>query len=401
MTNDDLIALISEHLQWPLSDVSEVLDCTVSIIGEKLAEGVPVFIDAFGKFSISKKNEYIFVHSKTGERYLMPPEIDPVFDSIMGDKELSEGLNIHDLAALIVSRNKTTIEGASNFLNELFSIIRSARRVDIDRWGTFMLQHENQSDSTETHVFIPDKSLKDLVNKPFANFEPTLLNEGFEPDLMTISDSEEEKGEIILSESIEAVLEDPVIETQENEIASSIVEQEETAHEIAECTPTEKSVSESLHSKKLVKKKNLFVPIMGVVAVAAAILFFFVPIEKRKRQELKIEKQIVSNETTKPAAPLAEVKPADTIENQSVEKPVKVMLSAGKTLRQLALEHFGSKEFWVYIYLENRDRISNPNVVPVNIELTLPLASKYDLNASNPSAITKAKQLGAEVIRRF
>ncbi len=400
MTNDDLIALISEHLQWPLSDVSEVLDCTVSIIGEKLAEGVPVFIDAFGKFSISKKNEYIFVHSKTGERYLMPPEIDPVFYSIIGDKELSEGLNIHDLAALIVSRNKTTIECASNFLNELFSIIRSAQRVDIDRWGTFMLQHENQNDSTETHIFIPDKSLKDLVNKPFANFEPTLLNEGFEPDLMTISDSEEEKDEIILSESIEAVLEDRVIETQENEIASSIVEQEETAHEIAECTPTEKFVSESLHSKKLVKKKNLFVPIMGVVAVAAAILFFFVPIEKRERQELKIEKRIVSNETTKPAAPLTEVKPA-TIENQSVEKPVKVMLSAGKTLRQLALEYFGSKEFWVYIYLENRDRISNPNIVPANIQLTLPLASKYDLNASNPSAIARAKQLGDEIICRF
>ena len=116
---------------------------------------------------------------------------------------------------------------------------------------------------------------------------------------------------------------------------------------------------------------------------------------------MKIEKRIVSNETTKPAAQLTEVKPADTIENQSVEKPVKVMLSAGKTLRQLALEYFGSKEFWVYIYLENRDRISNPNIVPANIQLTLPLASKYDLNASNPSAIAKAKQLGDEIICRF
>jgi hypothetical protein len=126
-----------------------------------------------------------------------------------------------------------------------------------------------------------------------------------------------------------------------------------------------------------------------------------VPIGKREKQEVKIEKQIASNEITKPATPLAKIKPLDAIENQSAEKPVKVMLSAGKTLRQLALEHFGSKEFWVYIYLENRDRINNPNVVPANILLTLPLASKYDLNASNPSAVTKAKQLGDEVIRRF
>jgi nucleoid DNA-binding protein len=401
MTNDDLVALISEHLQWPLPDVSEVLDCTVSIIGEKLAEGVPVFIDTFGKFSISKKDEYIFVHSKTGERYLMPPEIYPVFNSLIGDNASSDGLNLHDLAVLIVSRNKTTIECASNFLDELFSIMRSTPFLEIDRWGTFMVQHENQSDSTETRVFIPDKSLKDLVNKPFANFEPTLLNEGFEPDLMTISDSEEEKNEIIVAESMEAVSENQVLETQENGITPSIVEQEETVHEIAECTPTEKSITESLHSKKLVKKKNLFVPIMGVVVVAAAILFFFVPIGKREKQEVKIEKRIVSNETTRPTTPLAEVKSADTIENQSVEKPGKVVLSAGKTLRQLALEHFGCKEFWVYIYLENRGRISNPNVVPANIQLTLPLASKYDLDASNPSAVTKAKQLGEEVIRRL
>lgn len=401
MTNDDLVALISEHLQWPLPDVSDVLDCTVSIIGEKLAEGVSIFIDAFGKFSISKKNEYIFVHSKSGERYLMPPEIDPVFDSLIGDNKSSDGLNIHDLAALIVSRNKTTIEGASNFLNELFSIIHSAQRVEIDRWGTFMLQHENQNNAIETRVFIPDKSLKDLVNKPFANFEPTLLNEGFEPDLMTISDSEEEKKEIIMSEFVETVLIDQAVETEIEETASPIVEEEEAVHEITKCAPTEKSVSKTLYSKKLVKKKNLFVPIMGVVAVAAAILFFFVPIGKREKQEVKIKEQIASNETTMPVAPLAEVKPPDTIINKPAEKPVKVMLSAGKTLRQLALEHYGSKEFWVYIYLENRDRISNPNVVPANIQLTLPLASKYDLNASNLSAVTKAKQLGDEVIRRF
>jgi hypothetical protein len=126
-----------------------------------------------------------------------------------------------------------------------------------------------------------------------------------------------------------------------------------------------------------------------------------VPIGKREKQEVKIKEQFASNETTMPVAPLAEVKPPDTIINKPAEKPVKVMLSAGKTLRQLALEHFGSKEFWVYIYLENRDRINNPNVVPANILLTLPLASKYDLNASNPSAVTKAKQLGDEVIRRF
>jgi hypothetical protein len=91
-----------------------------------------------------------------------------------------------------------------------------------------------------------------------------------------------------LPESVEPVLENQIIETAEKEKVSPIFEQEQSGNEIAECTPTEKSVSEPLHSKKFVKKKNLFVPIMGVVAVAAAILFFFVPIGKREKQEVKL-----------------------------------------------------------------------------------------------------------------
>lgn len=70
-------------------------------------------------------------------------------------------------------------------------------------------------------------------------------------------------------------------------------------------------------------------------------------------------------------------------------------------MRLLALDFFGDREFWVYIYFENKDKISNPNRVPSGIELVLPDRSSYFINAADPQSVLKAKSLGTEILRAF
>lgn len=79
----------------------------------------------------------------------------------------------------------------------------------------------------------------------------------------------------------------------------------------------------------------------------------------------------------------------------------KIILPEGKTLRLLAEDLFGDREFWVYIYLENRDRISNPNKVPSGIELVLPDTSVYSIDATAPQSVVKAKLLGDKMLKEF
>jgi hypothetical protein len=67
----------------------------------------------------------------------------------------------------------------------------------------------------------------------------------------------------------------------------------------------------------------------------------------------------------------------------------------------IALEKFGNREFWVYIYYKNKDIIKNPNIVPEGIELTIPNKSEYDIDASNPQSVTKAKLLGEIELKKF
>lgn len=83
------------------------------------------------------------------------------------------------------------------------------------------------------------------------------------------------------------------------------------------------------------------------------------------------------------------------------KEPEVVVLSGGKTLRILAEEKFGNREFWIYIYLKNKSKIKNPNIVSVGTELIIPDLSEYDINASNPQSVAKAKALGDNELKWF
>lgn len=82
----------------------------------------------------------------------------------------------------------------------------------------------------------------------------------------------------------------------------------------------------------------------------------------------------------------------------SLQETKKVRLGEGKTLRLLALDLFGNREFWVYIYLENKSRIKNPNRIPAGTELRIPDASRYGINADDLQSVMRAKEVGERAL---
>lgn len=104
-------------------------------------------------------------------------------------------------------------------------------------------------------------------------------------------------------------------------------------------------------------------------------------------EEESLEENVVSAQQSNPIIEMSE------------GEVKKVILPQGKTLRLLALDLFGNREFWVYIYLQNKDKIPNPNRVPSGIELVLPDKSIYFINAADSQSVLKAKSLGTEILR--
>ena len=78
--------------------------------------------------------------------------------------------------------------------------------------------------------------------------------------------------------------------------------------------------------------------------------------------------------------------------------PKQVRMTAGSSLKQLAVDYYGDKIFWVYIYEHNKSRIGNSDNVPVGTELILPPPNLFGIDPKSTTSLEKARQKQREII---
>lgn len=74
-----------------------------------------------------------------------------------------------------------------------------------------------------------------------------------------------------------------------------------------------------------------------------------------------------------------------------------VTIKRDSRLTLYALDYYGSKSFWVYIYLANKDVIANPDKLEVGTTIRIPAPEVYKIDANDPQAVDKARQLEKEI----
>lgn len=90
---------------------------------------------------------------------------------------------------------------------------------------------------------------------------------------------------------------------------------------------------------------------------------------------------------------------ADTAEVQAVaQKVVTDTVGPGNYLSVMSRRHYGNPKFWVYIYIENKDKIRNPDNLENGMVLVIPPASKYGIDADNPESVKKAEREAARIM---
>jgi nucleoid DNA-binding protein len=100
---------------------------------------------------------------------------------------------------------------------------------------------------------------------------------------------------------------------------------------------------------------------------------------ERKNREL-LEKRKKAEDAKKAATP----EPKEKI------IPARVRMTQGKTLREIALEQYGDKVFWVYIYEYNKNVIKDYDHIPVGTELRLPSPKTYGIDPNSQASVEKA-----------
>lgn len=168
-------------------------------------------------------------------------------------------LTIQEIAAVLVTKNGLEKREANQFASVMFALIQERLEIDqlvkVKGLGTFKIidveARESVSVRTGERVtisghakvsFIPDATMKELVNKPFSQFETVVLNDGVEFSDMKMQSSDNDEEDILeetntIPESLseEAVNEEPVEEPAP--VAETEVEEPVALMEVQEEQP--------------------------------------------------------------------------------------------------------------------------------------------------------------------
>lgn len=111
-------------------------------------------------------------------------------------------------------------------------------------------------------------------------------------------------------------------------------------------------------------------------------------------------------ETTETEAAIA---PTATVQEPVKADPVSAAKSAvvtdtvrrGYLLVNMAKKYFGSKDYWGYIYEENKAKIPNPNNVPAGLVVIIPPAEKYGIVPGDAESQRKAQAKVTEILKKY
>ncbi|WP_052052858.1 MULTISPECIES: HU family DNA-binding protein [unclassified Prevotella] len=152
-------------------------------------------------------------------------------------------------------------EAAQAFVEQMFAVlgdgIRHDKQVKVKGLGTFKTVYVSARESVDVNTgeriliegrdklsFSPESGVKELVNRPFAQFETVVVNDGVDADMLSYVESEEVKDEpekvsepvVLQKEQSQTVVEEPIIQ--------SVVESPNPVEETERSAPQEEPLPE-------------------------------------------------------------------------------------------------------------------------------------------------------------
>lgn len=207
-----------------------------------------------------------------------------------------ERVSIQEIAGILVEKSNLKKKEAELFVSTMFELVKEGlandRIVKIKGLGTFKIVDIEARESVNVNTgervlieghdkitFTPDATMKELVNKPFSQFETVVLNEGVTfDDMNDVTPTEEDAPAV--EEVAPAVEEDaPAVEEVAPivEFVSAVedvpAEEETPTEEEVPAVPTEEVITEeSLEPEEYMSKKMTYISL--VVAIIVCILSF-------------------------------------------------------------------------------------------------------------------------------
>ena len=380
---------------------------------------------------------------------------------------MNNRLTIQDLAGLLAEYTGKDKNSSERFLREFIAVVSEGvytdKLVKVKGIGTFKIIPVEKRESIHVNTgerfvipehykfsFLPDKELRELVNKPFSFFETTELRENVdftdmdvvldEPDIKETEDEsieemipEEkhlpEEEPVVFSEEGSAVPpeEDPVVFSEEEPAGQPEDEGMDTLEPVVDehsDSSGPDSPSEEVETGPDAERKKPRTKRIAVVSMFVFLLMLFniglylnrAYFFKKGKEPLRIDTVFPKGETVATEAVpdttivFANEDSSQTVGETTVENPevepeatspkviARVKIEPGSRLTLISLKYYGSKLFWVYLYEYNRAVITDPNNVPIGTVIEVPAPEMYGIDRRDRSSIGKAAARQTEIL---
>lgn len=306
---------------------------------------------------------------------------------------------------------------AEDFIRLYFDTIQqnllNEKVVKVNGLGTFKLIEVEARNSVNVNTgeavvipehlklsFIPESGFKEAINKPFSDFEPI-----------------ETKPEKTKASQV-----------QQPNIASEPIKQPNIQEMLEELTTIEHPMKPEAPRRPV---RTILLVVFGILFIAGLTYWSIVSNQSAKKditEKLELveaynledtiglteEPALVENpalidsmETTKTTAtntPKEKPQQSATTTDKPAAKrniPATTVVGSGDRLTLIAQQYYGHKVYWVYIYMENKESISNPNNVPIGTTLRLPEKHPTMMDPNNAASIKKAEELQDRIINQL
>lgn len=415
------------------SDTSLLLWRTlVQQVEQRLLSGLSLTFPEIGEWRLEEHREYV-ARTEEGKQWLIPPRL------TLGVRPVEErsvtSISIDLLRDALSEATQVSVGQVATWLRAIPQLWRTlseeGNQVVWTGLGSFTPILEDRE--LVGYRFLPAESLCASLNKPFSMFVPVELAASTSTADLELHEqvqlaelAEMKPITIFFARQQPHVEELPISASEESDVVAATSESVATSQvEVvptpeppsSEETPVDESPSIDIPEEvpsveeQDTRPRPLVWVLVALGIVATTVLFVYLlsiqPALELKPKAPAVEKQ-VEHKAMHPAhieapqapvvadtLPTAEPSTAPTVgtsasASSSAETIERVRLRPGDRLSRLALKKYGHKAFWVYIYEENRAQLKNPDNIPVGAVITLPAASKYQINASDTNSVNKA-----------
>lgn len=413
---------------------------------QRLLSGVALYFPELGLWRLEEHREYI-ARTSDGKLWLLPPRL----SLSLQQERTTTSVSILLLSEALAETTHVPSEIVGNWLrgiSQLWSeLLQQGAPISWAGLGDFT---PLEQDGQLGYRFLPAPEFLAALNRPFSMFAPVEVSSTASLQDLEVLEVErlEDLDEVLPIEVLWAS--EPSIDAEPIPTASSattpapsVPPLEEPSAEITEgatgdietnepeeqlpvpatlpeegekATPVvEDPLGDPFRDEE--ERPRLLVWIFVSIGIAIASCLFFFLLSLSSEGEAKPHPPTPSTETTMlPAEQAPKIADSTSVQDslslQSVDsvatghsvsavssspssspeanRAEQVRLRPGDRLSRLALKKYGHKAFWVYIYEENRMRLKDPDNIPVGAVITLPAATKYQIDPTDTNSVNRA-----------